>query len=178
VCGGVQCDGNDHSECPVCGGTLCDDGNHSTCLVCGDPYCNGLEHGTDYGQCGNLNTSALVTCLKCGISTAPYEMHLGDCNLHYTCQTGTSRADHEWCYACDGYRCDGQNHDACEHCGMPVCDGQSHGTGEGQCSYGADASATLLLNRTTAARNRPYPMLPGLAIAGLAILLPLRRRRK
>ena len=180
----------DHSVCPVCLAYKCNSADHGICPICSSTYCNGMEHGYDYGQCGNLNTSALVTCLRCGESTPPFERHLGECNRHYTCADGSSPEDHWLCYFCgEGYFCEG-----------------GHGTDEGQCSYveptpvptdglssvdaGAEATATPTPTAALSAairpgqrpatpvRSAPPFILPGLTVASLAVLLTLRRRKK
>ncbi len=118
-----------HAECLSCGGYLCDGAAHDVCVICSRPLCNGMEHGTDYGQCGNPNTSALITCIRCGESTPPYSLHLGDCNAHYICEVGGSLEDHMKCYL-DGHGCecdnDGMNHRYCELCWYQLCDPDWH----------------------------------------------------
>jgi len=86
--------------------------------------CNGMDHGWAYGQCGNLNTSQPVACIKCGELTLPYELHLGDCNVHYICQTGDHLSDHWKCWVDGhGYTCDndGLDHHYCDDCGYQLC---------------------------------------------------------
>ena len=149
---------------------MCDSANHGICSLCNSTYCNGMEHGTAYGQCFNLNTSALITCLKCSESYYPSARHLDDCNLHYTCQTGTSTADHACCYRCGGYMCDGNDQSIYSLCGEYMCNSESCGTGDDQCSPGMAAS-DVIASGSQASRTNSLPMI-GMAAVGLACLLP------
>ncbi|MBQ8202051.1 MAG: hypothetical protein IJZ74_09845 [Clostridia bacterium] len=190
-CGVYECAGcgeeiliteNHASPCGTAGHWTCaadyEAASHALCTLCGGGYvCDGT-HGTGEGQCGYVEPTpapeetpsptpvesvAWDNCEECGGWIVMGETHLGDCGVHYTCADGYAEDEHALCTLCGGgYVCDG-----------------THGTGEGQCSYAAfDASAVLRLNQVqTVSAARTDRMLPGLAIASLAVLVPLRRRK-
>ena len=100
-----------HTLCVTCSNYKCMGGNHEICEHCLHPLCyNAIPHGTEYGQCGNLNTSALVTCMKCKNSHPAGESHLAECNQHYTCDGNNGSIDHFLCDLCGkGYVCAGEH---------------------------------------------------------------------
>ncbi len=168
---------------------------HALCALCGGGYVCAGTHGAGEGQCSYVDPADLETCQMCGVTYNVNQSfpHLAPCGRHYTCQTLDSYYDHVACASCSGYLCDGQNHygcsacgetycsptvlhTVCEFCGEYVCGGNASEHGEGVC----DAALTGGLRTAPGLPALGWEMLPvpGLAVAGLSVLIPFQRKKK
>ncbi|MBQ7850874.1 MAG: hypothetical protein IJ343_14200, partial [Clostridia bacterium] len=152
----------------------CDSGyaeeEHVLCEICGYGYvCEG-GHGDAEGECGYVEPSpspseeptpipstTWSSCENCGGWLANDETHEAPCGTHYTCDSGYAEEEHVLCEICGyGYVCEGGHGDG-------VC---------GSISAAANGDAGLM------ADSRSGFPLSCMAIAGLTILRPLKRRKE
>ena len=187
---GYECssDGLDHRYCEYCGIRLCIEGKHHTCpacntLVCGGEtehercdicnvnYCVG-DHGYLEGQCGyDPAIPSEWICLSCGELIGEDGSHLdSNCGEHYTCA-----ADYIYWFV----------HDLCDYCGECTLNDRAHGPNEGECGYVPEDnteivespdSGDVIVSALPSRRTNGFPM-AGIAAAGLACLLPRRKRK-